>query len=631
MPERQGTTASRVVSATQPPVQAEGSLPLQGAATAPVRLMTSDRKPDAVGDGEGGDLLTRTPTYAGPWPSPWNGPRMHGVELDADDPELDVFALGAPAAIPAHLPTERVLGVAAVAMISFFNVSGGPIGSEQTIAVAGPVVGLSALGVMWLCFAVPQALITAELSSAFPQNGGYSLWVETAFGRFWGIQESYWSWCSGVVDNALYPVLLYSTLSALVKGTWADGGDDASGEEEDLPDLWMCMGSPQCYRPYLVKLLITVIFTIPNVVSVNLVGQGLQAMCALVLAPFLLLSIMGLAKANPARWSETTADGTVDWTTLLSVLYWNVSGWDCASTFAGEVIAPGRTYPRGLALALVLMLLAYALPLFAASGCDAAGDWREWSDGSFAAIAQGIGGQWLGILIVASSALGNWGLFASELLEDSYQLLGMAEVGMAPRFFGRRHPRCHTPVNAILFQFCIIVVLIGFDFNTILTVDNFFSATQALLEFAACIKLRISRPDLERPFRVPLPTWGMMLLLVPPSVLSIAVALACVADSVGAATVNFVALLGGGMLYALVYHKCGCLPTFGRRKRHVSRAASASARATPAPTVADGLREHLLREEQTRGADGQPAAASDELNLRPLLIASVEVPRPPRG
>jgi len=30
--------------------------------------------------------------------------------------------------------------------------------------------------------------MTAELSSAMPVNGGYIVWLETAFGPFWGFQ-----------------------------------------------------------------------------------------------------------------------------------------------------------------------------------------------------------------------------------------------------------------------------------------------------------------------------------------------------------------------------------------------------------------------------------------------------------
>ena len=41
---------------------------------------------------------------------------------------------------------HRKLGVVSVAMIVFFNVSGGPIVSEQVVTYGGPFVGLGAMG-----------------------------------------------------------------------------------------------------------------------------------------------------------------------------------------------------------------------------------------------------------------------------------------------------------------------------------------------------------------------------------------------------------------------------------------------------------------------------------------------------
>jgi hypothetical protein len=40
-----------------------------------------------------------------------------------------------------------------------------------------------------LAWSVPEALITAELATAFPENSGYVAWVSAAFGPFWGFQE----------------------------------------------------------------------------------------------------------------------------------------------------------------------------------------------------------------------------------------------------------------------------------------------------------------------------------------------------------------------------------------------------------------------------------------------------------
>ena len=66
--------------------------------------------------------------------------------------------------------------------IIFFNVSGGPNGTEEIISSGGPLLGIGLLLLLGILFSVPQALMTAELSSAFPRNGGYSVWVTEAFG-----------------------------------------------------------------------------------------------------------------------------------------------------------------------------------------------------------------------------------------------------------------------------------------------------------------------------------------------------------------------------------------------------------------------------------------------------------------
>ena len=62
----------------------------------------------------------------------------------------------------------------------YFNVSGGPFGSEGIISAAGPLVGLTALLVYPILFALPVALVTAELTTAFPEDGGYTIWVTRA-------------------------------------------------------------------------------------------------------------------------------------------------------------------------------------------------------------------------------------------------------------------------------------------------------------------------------------------------------------------------------------------------------------------------------------------------------------------
>ena len=184
------------------------------------------------------------------------------------------------------------------------------------------------------------------------------------------------------------------------------------------------------------------------------------------------------------------------------------------TTLAGEVEHPGKTLPAALFTAVGVMLLCYVAPLALAAGADPG--WSCWEDGSLSTAAYRIGGTWLGGSVLVSSCLGNWGLFSSELLEDTYQLLGMAESGLAPRWFSERHARTGTPTRAILFQLLIIALLVGLDFSSIMCIDNFFSAAAAALEFAAALKLRHSCPRMNRPYRVPLSSTGLSALLVVP-------------------------------------------------------------------------------------------------------------------
>ena len=264
-------------------------------------------------------------------------------------------------------PPQKSLRLFAVIAIVFFNVSGGPLGSEQVISSLGPLVGLGSMVLFALIYAVPQAMITAELSTAFPSNGGYSLWVQAAFGTFAGVQESYWSWLSGVVDSAIYPVLLYSTCQQLLQAlgdgdvipdaegggvcnatTTAGGGD----EGDETVQLWGCMFDPHsgCALEYAIKLATLTLFCLPNVLSDRLVGDLLTVLCLIAMAPFGVLCVLGAPKWKWKSFKRQPA--TRDWATGLSTVYWNLSGFDSASTFAGEVEAPHKTFPRALLLSV---------------------------------------------------------------------------------------------------------------------------------------------------------------------------------------------------------------------------------------------------------------------------------------
>lgn len=83
-----------------------------------------------------------------------------------------------------HKNLFKKIGLAPLVVLIFYSVSGGPFGIEDIVRAGGPFYALMGFSLL-LVWAVPEALITAELSTAMPEASGSVAWVETAFGPFW--------------------------------------------------------------------------------------------------------------------------------------------------------------------------------------------------------------------------------------------------------------------------------------------------------------------------------------------------------------------------------------------------------------------------------------------------------------
>lgn len=64
------------------------------------------------------------------------------------------------------------LSAVALAVVVFYKVSGGPFGAEPAVQAAGPFYALVGFAVFPLLWSIPEALVTAELGSAYPEPAG---------------------------------------------------------------------------------------------------------------------------------------------------------------------------------------------------------------------------------------------------------------------------------------------------------------------------------------------------------------------------------------------------------------------------------------------------------------------------
>ncbi|KAK4401772.1 putative polyamine transporter [Sesamum angolense] len=379
-------------------------------------------------------------------------------------------------------------------------------------AGGGPLLSLLGFLIFPFFWSIPEALVTAELATFFPANGGYVLWISSAFGPFWGFQEGFWRWFSGVMDNALYPVLFLDYL------------------KHSFPIL----DNTIARIPALLG--ITLSLTYLNYRGLHIVGFSAILLACFSLLPFAVMAVISIPRIRPRRWLVVDY-GKVEWRGYFNSLFWNLNYWDNASTLAGEVENPSRTFPRALLGAVVLVVCSYLVPLLVGTGAVET-DSGEWSAGYFAQIGMLIGGSWLKWWIQAASALSNMGMFEAEMSSDAYQL-GISKYG--------------TPTFSILCSASGVIFLSWMSFQEILEFLNFLYAVGMLLEFAAFIKLRIKRPDLHRPYKIPLETFGATILCLPP--VSLLILVMCLASPKTYLVSGAVIILGFALYPALIHAK----------------------------------------------------------------------------
>lgn len=393
----------------------------------------------------------------------------------------------------------RALFLWPLVMAFFFDVSGGPYGLEKVMQ-AGPGMAILLIVITPIIWAAPAALMTAELSSAMPAEGGYYVWVKRCMGPFWSFTCAWWTWVYSWVDAAVYPVLFASYISTMLQFF-----GQSSLLDERHPWLKWSAG-----------LLIVVPFTWLNIRGVKVVGRTAVIFGIIVIAPFALIFLLGLPNflAHPQAavkpFVPTTTSTAAAFNLGLFTVMWNYLGWDSLSTVAEEVQEPQKTYPKALAICLPLIVVVYLLPCLVGIVVDR--DFAAWDAGTWTTVGQKIGGPWLAITINSVGLVSAAGLFMATLLGASRVPFVLAQDGYLPEAIMRLHPRHGTPWIAILISAVFYTILSFNSFSSLTELDVVVYSAAILIEFAALVLLRKKEPDLPRPFKIP-GVWPVVILV----------------------------------------------------------------------------------------------------------------------
>jgi amino acid transporter len=393
--------------------------------------------------------------------------------------------------------TLRKAGLFYLVFVMFSYTTGGPFGLEDMVTTSGPGLTLVFLLALPFFWCIPVSLVSAELTTAMPVEGGFYRWTRAAFGDFWGFLAGWWNWSASFLLGGAYAVLFTDYLVYYFpQMTW--------------------------WQHYLISVALIAVLTWVNVRGIQMVGQVATALEIFIFIPVMTMIVIGLAHWHHNPFSPFIPPHQPTFKIFgvgLALGLWLYSGYEQLSTVAEEVENPQRAYPRALAVVVPLSIAAYFLPTLA--GLASAGNWQQWHTGFFSQAAAIIGGSlrgrpWLGTWMTLAAMVGNVALLNSTVLTTTRMPFAMAEDGYLPEILTRKHPRYGTPWLAIIVSAVIYALLAWRSLGEIISVYIWLRSSTTVLTVLSAWKLRRTQPDLKRPFLIPGGRVGLFYVVAAP-------------------------------------------------------------------------------------------------------------------
>jgi amino acid transporter len=209
---------------------------------------------------------------------------------------------------------------------------------------------------------------------------------------------------------------------------------------------------------------------------------------------------------SPAQSAAVAIGGLAQATLIATYDYW---GYYNITFLGSEVKQPEKTIPRAILLSVLFVTTMYVVMNFSAlpSMHEAASHVKESAILRLqlvAEIAQSAFGKWAGYTV---AALVMWTAFASVfslLLGYSRVPFAAAQSGNYFKFLAAVHPKHGIPHRSLV---ALGLVATAFCFFSLQQVITMLVVTRILLQFflqhVGVMLLRVQRPELERPFRIP--------------------------------------------------------------------------------------------------------------------------------
>jgi amino acid transporter len=401
---------------------------------------------------------------------------------------------------------ERRIGLRSAVLFNMLEMIGvGPfITLPLVIAAAGYKLSVWA----WLLgagIAVADGLVWAELGAAFPRAGGSYAFLREIYGP-----DRAGNWLSFLYVWQLSfsaPLSIASGcigLSSFLAWFWP--GLEAA-PFATIPALHYANFAAAAACLLVMLLLYRNLGAVTRLAWVLFAGV-MAAMAGVITSGFAHAAVTGgwHMPPSPAQSAAAAIGGLSQATLIATYDYW---GYYNITFLGSEVRQPERTIPRAILLSVLFVSTLYVIMNLSAlpSMHDAATHVKETDILRLqlvAQIARSAFGRWAGYTV---AALVMWTAFASVfslLLGYSRVPYAAAQSGNYFRFLAAIHPKHGIPHRSLV---ALGLVASAFCFFSLQQVITMLVVTRILLQFflqhVGVMLLRVKRPELERPFRIP--------------------------------------------------------------------------------------------------------------------------------
>jgi basic amino acid/polyamine antiporter, APA family len=387
-----------------------------------------------------------------------------------------------------------LLGVGAIIGTGIFVLTG-----VAAATSAGPAVVVSFIVAGVACaFA---ALAYSELAASVGGSGSAYGYSYAAFGEM----------IAWIIGWDL--ILEYGVAVAAVANGWSGYFNNAlKAIGAPVPDS--LLAGPFAPEPGLVNLPAVLIILILMGMLIVGVKESARLNAAMVFVKLLTIAVfvsVAVFHVNPENWSpfvpfgwfERLADGkTIGVLAGASVVFFAYVGFDAVSTAVEEARNPQRDVPIGILSSLVFCTVIYIIVSGLLTGVVPYTELNVSSPVAFG--LERVGVTWASALVATGVITG----LTTVMLVLYYGLtrivMAMARDGLMPQFFGAVSARTHTPVKNTVVCGVIMAVMAGFiPLGALAELVNIGTLAAFVLVCAGVGYMRITHPDMPRPFKVP--------------------------------------------------------------------------------------------------------------------------------